>query len=870
MKTSEIRRLFTEYFLKNGHVKKSSSELVPINDSTLLFVNSGMVQFKEYFTGKAQAQDKRVVTIQKCVRAGGKHNDLENVGFTARHHTFFEMLGNFSFGDYFKEEAIKMAWEFLTEVLKIPKSRLYVTAHHSDTEAADIWLKTVGVDPKHFFFRGDKDNFWEMGEVGPCGPSSEIFFDHGPEYTDHEAKIKECLLDDESRYVEIWNLVFMQYEKYYQDEKILRRPLPNPCIDTGAGLERMAAVLQGQYNNFDTDAFQGIIKCLEQITKKNYSEKNLATSFRVVADHIRAATMLITDGVIPSNEGRGYVLRRIIRRAVRHLNLLDVNTPTLHLLADEVFKGLGEEYPENARNYDMAVKFLKNEEESFRKTLSSGLQLLDREKARLQKEGKKTLEGEVIFKLYDTHGFPLDLIELILKENQMELDIRGFEQLMEEQKQRSRQLNAFASKEDNLQLFYSVKEKHGSSEFVGYTSTQVEAKLLEIIDIDSDCFALIFNKTPFYGESGGQVGDRGWIKTNSATIEVQDTLKPIEGLHAHMVSDKSKLVAGQIYNLVVDNCHRQLIAKNHTATHLLHSSLRQVLGSHVKQAGSLVTAQRLRFDFSHPEAVTQGQLAEVELLVNKQIFLQIPVCPQEMSKDNAIKKGAMALFGEKYGNTVRVLEIGSFSIELCGGTHVGNTGDIHLFKIVSESALSAGVRRIEAVTSLEALKDLNNRSTQLSHIEEVLHTNCEKVVERVEQIQLSIKEKDKEIKSLKEKLQANQAKQLFDDPQPLGNGIAFKVIYAPEASDIRQIGDMFIEKYKEGTVLILAPKEGRSSILLKTFKGNKKFNCSDILKETLGPLGGSGGGKPDMAQGSISHDKLKDAENKIRQHITSL
>lgn len=867
MKIQEIRKKFVDHFQTYNHIKNNSSELVPINDPTLMFANSGMVQFKDFFTGKAIAPNKRVVTIQKCVRAGGKHNDLENVGFTARHHTFFEMLGNFSFGDYFKEEAIRMAWEFLTEKLKMPKDKLYITAHHSDQEAADIWLKKIGIPKDHFSFRGDKDNFWEMGEVGPCGPCSEIFYDHGPEFTDPNFVKTDCVLDDENRYVEIWNLVFMQFEKYFEGKEIKRRPLPNPCIDTGSGLERVAAALQGKYNNFDTDAFTPIIEHLETLTKKSYKDKKYTTSFRVVADHVRAGTMMITDGVIPSNEGRGYVLRRILRRAIRHLNLLDVKEPILHLLVEDVFKILGQEYPENLRNKEMAIKFLKSEEDSFRKTLTTGLQLLEKEVERLHKSNKDTLEGEVLFKLYDTQGFPIDLIELLLKEKSMKMDVVSFDKLMEEQKKRSRNVNAFAAKEDNLKLFYNCKEKHGESEFLGYSMLKSNSKLNAKILLEDDIYALVFDKTPFYGESGGQAGDIGLIQVGTQKLNVTDTLKPVEGVIAHIVTGADSLKEGSSYELNVDAPYRGLIAKNHTATHLLHAALRNVLGSHVKQAGSLVNASRLRFDFSHPESVSKEEIQKVERMVNEQIFMQTPAVPTEMSKDQAVKKGAMALFGEKYGDKVRVLEIGSFSLELCGGTHVSNTQEINLFKIVSESALSAGVRRIEAVTSFEALKLFENSQTQLNRVENLLHANTELVVERVEQLQANIKESDREIRQLKEKLQAHQAHQMLDAPQSLKNGWLFKAIRAPEASDIRQIGDMFIDKYKSGIVLVTTTQGPKASVLLKTFKGNTQINCSDILKNSLKDFGGSGGGKPEMAQGSISTDHLKAVENKITEVI---
>ena len=867
MNTKDLRNAFSKYFQKQGHEKVPSSSLVPINDPTLLFNNAGMNQFKDYFTGKAQAKNPRAVSIQKCVRAGGKHNDLENVGFTARHHTFFEMLGNFSFGDYFKKEAIEMAWSFLTEELKIPKEKLYVTAHHTDQEAEKLWTEHIGVPKERFFYRGDKDNFWEMGEIGPCGPCSEIFYDHGEEHKDPNVVIKENLLDDEDRYVEIWNLVFMQYEKYKENGEVKRRDLPNPCIDTGCGLERLAAVVQGKYNNFDTDVFQNIIKQLEKITGKSYSDKEYTTSFRVVADHIRSSTMLITDGVIPSNEGRGYVLRRIIRRAIRHLSVLGIEKPILADLVDTVFADLGEEYVENASNKAMAIKFLKTEELSFRNTLSSGLSLLEKEMERLKAAKKDTLEGEVVFKLYDTHGFPLDLTALILEEQALKIDEAGFEKLMDEQKERSRGASDFGAKEDNLKLFYDAKDKFGATEFTGYKELETTAKLLAVLSLGEEKEALLFDKTPFYGESGGQAGDRGMIHSQ---LEVLDTQKPVDGIHAHIVRSGHELKEGETYLLQVDKNARAAIAKNHTATHLLHAALRKVLGAHVKQAGSLVGPKRLRFDFSHPEKVTKEELSKVEQLVNLEIFKSTPVVPEEMSKDEAVAKGAMALFGEKYGDQVRVLEIGDFSIELCGGTHVTNTATINLFKILSESALSAGVRRIEATTSNAALEKVNEGLDSLSKVEEALKTTGPKVVGRLEQLQASVKDKDKEIKALKERLLAAEAKQLLDNPESISHDMVYKVISAPDGSDIRQIGEMFVDKHNTGVALIYSKKGDKASVLLKTFKGNKKLNCSEVLNSALKEFGGRGGGKPEMAQGSIDIDKLSGVENSISSKLREI
>ena len=852
MKSQEIRQKFTEFFEKQGHKKHPSSELVPHDDPSLLFTNAGMNQFKDFFTGKAVAANPRAVSIQKCVRAGGKHNDLENVGFTARHHTFFEMLGNFSFGDYFKRDAIHMAWQLLTEELQIPKERLYITAHYSDQEAEKIWKEEIGIAEDHFFFRGDKDNFWEMGDVGPCGPCSEIFYDHGPAYTDTNLPAGADLLDDEKRYVEIWNLVFMQFEKYRDGERIERRPLPNPSIDTGAGLERLAAVLQAKYNNYDTDVFQGIIAKLESITSKSYEDSAYTTNFRVVADHIRACVMLITDGVIPSNEGRGYVLRRILRRAVRYLNLLGVDRPVLHELVPAVFASLGQEYPQNLQNQEMAIKFLKTEEQSFRQTLSSGLHLLDKEIQELNQRGQKQLSGDVLFKLYDTHGFPVDLTALILQEQGLSVDEEGFAKAMEEQRQRSRKSSHFTAREGQKKDFFTIHEQYGDTEFTGYHSLQEEAKLLAIVEIDSEHSALIFDRSPFYGESGGQIGDTGWIEE----VEVLDTQKPVESLIAHIVSASSQWQLQKTYSLRVDQKRRQNIMRNHTATHLLHAALREVLGKHVKQAGSLVAADRLRFDFSHPEKMSRAELERVENLVNNQIFAAKPVQPEILAKEEANQRGAMALFGEKYGEQVRVLTIADFSVELCGGVHVQNTAEIQLFKILSESALSAGVRRIEACSSLEALQFSNTQQQQLAKIAENLKTNAERAPERVEQLQQGLKDKEREIRDLREKLMQWEAKEMMESPQALGSELVYKFIQLNEGADLRKLSDLFLQKHKKSVVMLAAANGDKASVLLRTFKENTRIDCAQLLKPLLQDCGGSGGGKAEMAQGSIPVNQL--------------
>ena len=856
MKAQEIRQKFTQFFLDKGHEKISSGSLVPYNDPTLLFTNAGMNQFKDYFTGKANAQNPRAVSIQKCVRAGGKHNDLENVGFTARHHTFFEMLGNFSFGDYFKKEAIAFAWELLTKELGISKDRLYVTVHNSDQEAADIWHNQEGVPRDRIFFRGDKDNFWEMGDTGPCGPSSEIFYDHGPEFSDG-SDTSQCILDDESRYVEIWNLVFMQYEKYKEGEEIKRRILPKPSVDTGAGLERLSAVINGVYWNYDTDLFTPIIKRLEQVSGKSYEEHS--SSMRVVSDHIKSATMLLTDGVIPSNDGRGYVLRRIIRRGVRHLDVLGIKETTMHRLVSVVFDILGDEYPQNLANQSLAENYLKLEEEKFRETLSTGLNMLEAELKALKKRGEKTLQGPAAFKLYDTYGFPLDLTQTILEESGLQVDEEGFAKEMAKQKERSKSSSKFEAGEDNLKTFYAIKEKYGPTEFLGYEHTQETGKLLANEKINNLRY-LVFDRTPFYGEGGGQAGDQGKITKDGKTVaKVLDTQKPVEDLIVHICEEviENGLKINEAYDLSVDCDKRRLTMRNHSATHLLQAALIQTLGDHVKQAGSMVSSERLRFDFTHPKALKREELKKVESLVNAQIQRALPVEAEHMTMEQAQEKGAMALFGEKYGDNVRVLSMGDFSLELCGGTHVHNTSDIGLFVITVETSLSSGIRRIEALTSTKALDYLTKRSEVLGKAERSLGAKEEGVLEKLESLQAELKSKNKEIKTLQDKLQSQKSKELFNNVKDLGPafGLVFAELEGGNPKEFRKLSDKFADQNKKDVLLLSTIVDGKLHYLLRTSKDNQKVDCSKILKDSQEIVSGRGGGRKDMAQGSGEPDQ---------------
>jgi len=840
----EIRQKFAAFFEKHKHDKHASSSLIPHNDKTLLFTNAGMNQFKDYFTGKDTPKNRRAVSIQKCVRAGGKHNDLENVGHTPRHHTFFEMLGNFSFGDYFKEDAIRLAWDFLTKELGIPENKLTVTVHYTDAEARKIWNEQIGLPQERIIDKGDKDNFWEMGEYGPCGPCSEIFFDHGEKYATPNIVLSnpKDYLEDEARYIEIWNLVFMQFEKTPEG----KFNLPKPSIDTGAGLERVAAAIQGTYNNYDTDIFVPIMKKIEQISGKKYSDQKYQAAFRVVADHIRSCTMLITDGVIPSNEGRGYVLRRIIRRAVKYLNELDVNTVSFYKLIPAVFESLGVEYPDNMKNAELAEKFLELEERKFRETLETGLKFFNEALNTSVKNG--TLDGAVAFKLYDTYGFPADLTEIYLIEKGLKLDHAGFEKAMNEQKEQSRK-SWKGALDMSDKVFFEIKEKFGATKFVGYETTITTAKLVAVEKLGEQ-LGLVFDTTSFYGEGGGQVGDIGVITDGKNILaHIDDTQKPVDGLHVHLSKDADHLEIGKSYTLQVDEKTRKLTMRNHSATHLLQSALIKVLGTHVKQSGSSVDSTRLRFDFTHLQAVTKEELSKVEELVNAEVQKANKVAAEVMPMAKAQEKGAMALFGEKYGNEVRVLTMGDFSVELCGGTHVQNTGDIGLFTILSESSLATGVRRIEATTSENAINLLKSRSNLLRKVEALVGDKEERAYTKLENVYADLKSKQKEIEALREKLQNIESKDLFNSTENIG-GVDVAIVEASEGSDLRKLSDLFVSKFQNGAVVLFNKNGDKAQVLVRASKGAAKLNAGNALKEILTVVNGRGGGKPDMAQGS--------------------
>ncbi|MGH1469983.1 MAG: alanine--tRNA ligase [Cellvibrionaceae bacterium] len=842
MKSADIRQAFLKFFEKNDHTIVDSSSLVPGNDPTLLFTNAGMVQFKDVFLGQEARPYQRATSSQRCVRAGGKHNDLENVGYTARHHTFFEMLGNFSFGDYFKEDAIRFAWQFLTEELKIPQERLWVTVHISDDEAAEIWTKKIGVDPKRMS-RLDEDNFWQMGDTGPCGPCSEIFYDHGDDVPGGPPGSPD---DDLDRYIEIWNLVFMQFER--QTDGSLKN-LPKPSVDTGMGLERMAAVMQGVHNNYDIDLFQNLLKAAAKATgAKDLSNQSL----RVIADHIRSCSFMIADGVIPSNEGRGYVLRRIIRRAVRHGNKLGQSKPFFSTLVSALVSEMGDAYPELKKQQAVIEKVLLTEEGQFAKTLEKGMAVLT---TALESLKGTEIPGDIVFKLHDTYGFPTDLTNDIAREKNLTIDLAGFEKHMEGQKKKS-------SAADQFSVDYTKNHSlSGKTEFTGYTHLSSKSSIHTIIvgeneaeEIkDGEEGVLVLEKTPFYAESGGQAGDTGYITTSSAKFEVRDCLKSGEH-HLHI----GKVLSGTFKNKVsvdatVDDSVRQATALNHSATHLLHAALRKILGEHVTQKGSLVDSEKLRFDFSHLEAVTQKELSDIEQLVNQQVLANAEVKTELCDMEAAKQKGAMALFGEKYGDEVRVLSMGDgFSVELCGGTHVKRTGDIGLLRIVSESGIAAGVRRIEAVTGFKALSLFDEQKHTLEKIAQLTKSNVDRVVDKVEQLVANHRQLEKDVSVLKGKLASSSSDDLLSQAKTLGDVKVLAVsVEGADGKSLRDMVDQLKNKLGEKAVVILAAVEGNKIALVagvtKALTGRVK--AGDLMKEVAEKVGGKGGGRPDMAQG---------------------
>ena len=845
MKTADIREAFLSYFEAQGHTRVDSSSLVPADDPTLLFTNAGMNQFKEAFLGLEQRPYQRAVSAQKCVRAGGKHNDLENVGYTARHHTFFEMLGNFSFGDYFKREAIQFAWQFLTETLKLPPERLWVTVHVSDDEAAEIWVNEIGVDPDRLS-RLDEDNFWQMGDTGPCGPCSEVFYDHGPDVPGGPPGSAD---DDLDRYIEIWNLVFMQYNRDPQGEL---HPLPAPSVDTGMGLERIAAVLQHVHSNYEIDLFTALIAAVAgQLGTADTEDKSL----RVIADHLRSTAFLVSDGVLPGNEGRGYVLRRIIRRAIRHGNKLGANAPFFAALVPELVAQMGEAYPQLVAQQSAISAALQAEEEQFARTLDNGMAILEES---LQTIDDQTIPGDVIFKLYDTYGFPVDLTNDIARERGLTLDLDGYEAAMAAQRQRSQDHAGF-------KVDYSQSLKvEGETDFLGYELDEVEgaviAMLVDGVAVDrlesGQSGVVILDRTPFYGESGGQVGDCGRLISADGMLDVHDTTKA-QGHHLHHVTVTSGGISvGDTVNAQIDAGVRNKTRLNHSATHLLHEALRRELGDHILQKGSLVDSQRLRFDFSHGEPVSNETLETITGVVNQQIRANEAVATELMSMDDAIEAGAMALFGEKYGEEVRVLTMGAnrFSVELCGGTHVSRTGDIGLFLVTSESGVASGVRRIEAVTGEAALAQVAGLSREMQSVCGALKATPDTAAIKVETLRAEVRDLEKEATRLRQKLATSTGGDLTQDAVEIsGIKVLAAKIEGATASTLRDTLDQCKNKLGTGVILLAAVEDEKIALVAGvTQDATDRIKAGDVIKHFAGQLGGKGGGRPDMAQGGGS------------------
>ncbi|AGS40037.1 MAG: alanine--tRNA ligase [Cycloclasticus pugetii] len=840
LSSAEIRSAFLTYFEKRGHQIVPSSSLVPGNDPTLLFTNAGMVQFKNVFLGEEKRSYTMATSSQRCVRAGGKHNDLENVGYTARHHTFFEMLGNFSFGEYFKRDAIKYAWDFLVEELGIPAEKLWVTVFDEDTEAADIWLNEVGVDADRLSRIGAKDNFWSMGETGPCGPCSEIFYDHGEQVAGGPPGTPE---EDGDRYVEIWNLVFMQYDR---NDKGELTPLPKPSVDTGMGLERVAAVLQGVHNNYDIELFKSLIKNAARLTG---TKDTSHTSLRVLVDHIRSCAFLIVDGVQPSNEGRGYVLRRIIRRAIRHGYKLDMKEVFFHKLVQPLVEQMGSAYPELTEKADMVSNILLKEEQRFAETLEQGMKLLQDGTQSLK---DKLITGETAFKLYDTYGFPVDLTADYARENGLTVDFDGFEKAMDAQRERARSASSFSA--DGPDLPHLTQ----ATEFIGYESLQAESKLEAIYKngeqsstiCEGESGYLVLDKTPFYAESGGQAGDHGQITTPTAIFDVIDVQKKADAyFHIGQVS-KGEFKSKQVVRAVVDKNNRQATASNHSATHLLHAALRKVLGEHVTQKGSLVEASRLRFDFSHFEPITAAQLQEIERLVNAQIRFNEEVQTQVTDQETAIANGAMALFGEKYGDKVRVLKMGEFSTELCGGTHVNRVGDIGLIKILSETGIASGVRRIEAIAGEGALSWVEQGDELLQKIAKVVKGNRESALEKVVQIQDKNKALEKELEQLKGQLATAASGDLQNQAVQIdGLNVLAANIEGADNKTLRDLVDQLKDKLGNAAV-VLSTTQGEKITLIAGVSKNQtdRIKAGELVNSVALQVGGKGGGRADMAQ----------------------
>ncbi|MHB8173090.1 MAG: alanine--tRNA ligase [Nitrospirota bacterium] len=867
MTASKLRQAFIDYFVSKGHSHVKSSSLIPEKDPTLIFTNAGMVQFKSVFLGEEKRDYFRAVTAQKCVRAGGKHNDLENVGRTARHHTFFEMLGNFSFGDYFKKDAIKFAWELLTEVYKLPKGKLWVTVYKDDDEAYNLWKDMIGVPEERILRLGEKDNFWQMADTGPCGPCSEILIDQGEDFScGPDCGIGRCDCD---RYLEIWNLVFMQFDR---DIKGNLHPLPKPSIDTGMGLERLTAVVQGKRSNYETDLFLPLIHAVADTAGISYGDDpHRDVSMRVIADHLRAMSFLIAEGVIPSNEGRGYVLRRVMRRAMRHGKLLGLDKPFLYRLTGNVVDMMGGVYPELKDSREYIARLVLVEEERFIGTLEYGTKMLEEIIKAARAKGSDTLPGDELFKLYDTYGFPMDLVNDTAVEQGLGLDMEGYERAMEAQKAKAKAAQASFGEERVKEVYRQAFEKTGPTAFTGYEAAEGEGRVLALIKAgklvesaqEGDEAEIILDKTPFYAESGGQVGDRGALYSDGARFEVLDTVKPLPRLHVHRGKlERGTVKVGDKISCKVDDKLRRATERNHTATHLLHAVLRYLLGDHVKQSGSLVAPDRLRFDFTHFAPLTAHEKERVEELMNEKILEGISMTVEEMDIALALKTGAMALFGEKYGDRVRVVKVGDFSRELCGGTHLDNTARIGLFKLVSESGVAAGVRRIEAVTGFGAYQLVKEREKELVETAAIMKApDLKSVSERVKKL-------SDEARELKKQLRDARGKSVGADPLKSdrlkvvgGINVLSWLEEDKDMEELRAMGDTLRDKLGSGVVVLGSAKDEKVSLVCMVTKDLlDRIKAGDIIKETARTVGGGGGGRPDMAQaGGKDPSKLPEA-----------
>lgn len=866
LSTNEIRARFLRYFEEHGHQIVASSSLIPHNDPTLLFTNAGMNQFKDCFLGNEKRPYVRAASVQKCVRAGGKHNDLENVGRTARHHTFFEMLGNFSFGDYFKKEAIALAWEFLTEELNLDKSRLYVTVFDDDDEAAQLWHTQEGVPHERIYRFGEADNFWSMGDTGPCGPCTEIFWDNGPGVGCCEP---DCAVGcDCDRYMEIWNNVFMQFNRNKDGELT---PLPKPSVDTGMGLERISAVMQGVSSNYDTDNLRLLLDHIAQLAGKKYgAEAEQDVSMRVMADHSRAAAFLIADGVLPANEGRGYVLRRIMRRAMRHAKMLGFEEPVLFKTAAFVLDSMAQAYPEEAKRKAFVINVIINEEERFIQTLDNGLRILTEEIEKLKQRGAVEIPGAVAFKLYDTFGFPLDLTADIVEKDGYSVDEAGFKRCMEEQRRQAREHWKGSGEEGIATIYRQLAEEGVSSEFSGYTKTEDYGSVVAILKdgkrVDSarsgDKVEIFTSITPFYGESGGQSGDRGWMKSATATARVDNAVRVLPGLISHLTEiEHGSICLGDNLELRIDTARRQAACLNHSATHILQAVLSKTLGDHVQQAGSLVTPERLRFDFTHFSPLSKKELWQIEDEVNRSIRANRSVNTEVMETEEAVAAGAKALFGEKYADRVRVVQMGDLSMELCGGTHVSASGEIGLFKIIQESGIAAGVRRIEAVTGDKALEEVHKHQQLVDNVAALAKTDPSRLQQRIEKLLEQQKELEREIETLQDRLEADRAAEMAQDIRKVGDiELLIARLDGLDGKQLREQSDKLRDQLQSGIIVLAGAHAEKVALLVAVSTDlHGRIKAGEIIKPLAEIIGGRGGGRPDLAQAGGSEVSSIDA-----------